>query len=68
MQRDKPLAFYSRTLNATQKSHTMGEQDLLSVVEMLEEFRTLLFGQQIVVHTDHKTILHSVNLQNNRII
>ena len=67
MQKGKPLAFYSRTLNSAQKSYTTGEQELLSIVETLKEFRTLLFGQKIVVHTDHKNILYG-NLSNDRII
>ena len=67
MQKGKPLAFYSRTLNSAQKSYTTGEQELLSIVETLKEFRTLLFGQRIVVHTDHKNILYG-NLSNDRII
>lgn len=33
MQEGKPLAFYSRKLNAAQKRYTTGEQELLSVVE-----------------------------------
>ena len=55
IQKGEPLAFYSRTLNAAQKSHTTGEQELLSIVETLKEIWNMLFGQKIVVHTDQKT-------------
>ena len=44
----------------------MGEQELLSIVETLKEFRTLLWGQEIIVHTDHKNIIYG-NLTNDRI-
>ena len=67
MQDDKPLAFYSRKLNSAQKSYTTGEQELLSIVEVLKEFRTLLYGQEVIIHTDHKNILYG-NLANDRII
>jgi putative transposase len=59
MQNDKPIAFYSRKLNSAQKKYTTGEQELLSIVETLKEFRNILFGQQIVIHTDHRNILYN---------
>jgi hypothetical protein len=67
MQNDKPLAFYSRKLNSAQRRYTTGEQELLSIVEMLEEFRNILFGQRIVIHTDHQNILYN-KLSSDRII
>jgi len=65
-QEGRPLAFYSRKLNAAQKRYTTGEQELLSIVETLKEFRNILLGQRLVVHTDHKNILYG-NLANDRI-
>ena len=66
MQDDKPLAFYSRKLNGAQKRYTTGEQELLSIVETLKEFRNILLGQRIIVHTDHKNIVYG-KLSNDRI-
>lgn len=67
MQDNKPLAFYSRKLNSAQRNYTTGEQELLSIVETLKEFRNILLGQQIVVHTDHLNILQS-SLANSRVV
>jgi transposase InsO family protein len=65
-QNGKPLAFYSRKLNPAQQRYTTGEQELLGIVETLKEFRNILFGQKVIVHTDHKNILYG-NLSNDRI-
>jgi hypothetical protein len=58
MQNNKPIVFYSRKLNSAQQKYTTGEQELLSIVEMLKEFHNILLGQRIVIHTDHKNILY----------
>ena len=67
MQDRKPLAFYSRKMNPAQTRYTTGEQELLSIVETMKEFRDILLGHEVIVHTDHKNILYS-NLSNNRLI
>lgn len=66
MQEEKPIAFYSRKLNSAQRNYTTGEQELLSIVETLKEFRNILLGQELIVHTDHKNIIYG-NLSNSRI-
>jgi hypothetical protein len=55
MQEGKPLAFYSRKLNSAQTCYTTGEQELLSIVETMKEFRYILLGQQVIVNTDYLT-------------
>ena len=66
MQEGKPLAFYSRKLNKAQRNYTVGEQELLSIVETLKEFQNILFGQNLIIHTDHMNILYG-KLSNDRI-
>ncbi len=55
-QNGKPIAFYSRKLNPAQTRHTTTERELLSIVETLKEFRNILLGHKIIVHTDHQNL------------
>ena len=57
VQENKPLAFYSRKLNKSQRNCTVGEKESLSTVEVLKEFKNALLGQRLVAHTDHENIL-----------
>ena len=57
-QDDKPIAFYSRKLSPAQTRYTTTERELLSIVEVFKEFRNILLGQQLVVHTDHENLTY----------
>jgi transposase InsO family protein len=57
-QNGKPIAFYSRKLNDAQTRYTTTERELLSIVETLKEYRNILLGHEIEVHTDHKNLVY----------
>ena len=54
----KPIAFFSRKFNDAQTRYTTTEQELLAIVETLKNFRSMLLGQQLTVHTDHKNLTY----------
>ena len=52
-QKERPIAFFSWKLYAAQQKYSVTELELLSIIEMLKEFRGMLWGQRIKVYTDH---------------
>lgn len=66
-QRGNPLAFYSRKLNSAQMNYSVIELELLSIVEVLREFRGILLGRKIIIFTDHKN-LASANFKQGRVL
>ena len=56
-QNNRPLAFFSRKLTDTQKRYSVTKIELLAIVEALKEFKGMLWGQIIVVYTDHKNLM-----------
>eukprot|EP00804_Cyclotella_cryptica_P030413 CCRYP_008498-RA/>CCRYP_008498-RA protein AED:0.38 eAED:0.41 QI:0/0/0/1/1/0.5/2/0/381 len=56
-QNNRPIAFFSRKLSVCQQKYSVTEIELLAIVETLKEFKGMLWGQQIVVYTDHKNLM-----------
>ena len=66
-QEGKPIAFYSRRLTSAQEKYTTTERELLAIVETLKEFRNILLGQKIIVHTDHQNLTYK-NFNTDRVM
>ena len=52
----KPFDFYSIKITDSHKRYSVSEKELLIIVETLKEFRTVLFGKILRIHTDHNTL------------
>ena len=64
----RPLAFFSRKLTDTQKRYSVTNIELLAIFEALKEFKGMLWGQIIVVYTDHKNLMQqALGLTSDRV-
>ncbi|MFM8588489.1 MAG: RNase H-like domain-containing protein [Bacteroidota bacterium] len=67
-QSNRPLAFFSRKLSETQQKYSVTEIELLAIVETLKEFKGMLWGQQLVVYTDHQNLMRdALGLSSDRV-
>jgi hypothetical protein len=67
-QDNRPIAFFSRKLSGAQSKYTVTKLELLAIVETLKEFNLMLWGQRIIVYTDHKNLTRdSLGLTSDRV-
>ena len=55
-----PVAFWSRSLNAAERNYTVGEKELLAIIDCFVEWRHYLFSLEspFTVYTDHKNLTY----------
>ena len=58
VQEGKPLGFYTRKLNSAQLNYTVGEKELLGIVEGCKAFEGIIRGMDLTIHTDHLNLLY----------
>ena len=67
MQQGVLVTHWSGKLCDSQKNYTTIEKELLSIVCVLEEYKTMILGAHIDVYTDHKKMTFD-NLNSQRIV
>jgi hypothetical protein len=56
-QDNRPIAFFSWKISDTQHKYSVAKIELLAIVETLEEFKGMLWCQNIKVFTDHTNLM-----------
>ena len=54
---EKPIAFFSRVLNPTQRNYCTTRRELLAVICALQHFRHYLLNQKVILRTDHYSLM-----------
>lgn len=55
-QAERPIAFFSRTLNAAEQRHSSVEKEAYAIVESLRNWRHYLIGRHFEVLTDQRSV------------
>ena len=64
----RPIAFFSHKLTKAQQKYSVGKIELLAIIETLKEFKGMLWGQKLVVYTDHQNLIRdALGLNSDRV-
>ncbi|KFM64846.1 Retrotransposable element Tf2 protein type 2, partial [Stegodyphus mimosarum] len=55
-QNGQPVAFFSRTLNETQRNYSATERETLAVLASVQKFRVFFGSSPVTVYTDHAAV------------
>ena len=58
----KPIAYATRFLNRLKEKYNTNELELLAIVWALENFKYYLYGDKVILQTDHQTILSAIEI------
>ena len=61
---ERVIAYASRTLNRAEQNYCVTRREMLEIVNFLKHFRHYLYGQEILVRTDHGALRRMLNIKN----
>ena len=53
-----PIGYFARKFNSAQSKYTVTEKNILSIIEWLKYFCTIIYGHRVTTHTDHKNLTY----------
>ena len=56
MQKEQPVAYASRTLNAAERNYAQIEKEMLGIVYGLHKCNEYVYGKTVLVETEHKPL------------
>ena len=65
-QDNKTIALFSRRLSNPQRNYTSTEKELLAIVELLKQFRVILFGYEINLFLYHNNLVYVATLSESQ--
>ena len=60
-ERAQAVAYFSRTLTETQRNYSVVEQEALAVTEAVTFFRPFIYGMQVNVYCDQRSLIYLFN-------
>lgn len=60
---DRPIAFFSKTLNEAQRRYSTIERELLAIVEAVKAFRVYLYGRFFILYSDHRPLCYIFSMK-----
>lgn len=62
--KDRPIQYFSKTLNDAQTRYSTIEKELLAIILAVEAFRHYIYGREFLIVTDHKPLCFLFNHKN----
>jgi len=59
-----PISFFSRKLSHSERRYSTFDRELLALVLSIKHFNHYLLGSKFIVRTDHKPLLHIMDMKN----
>lgn len=60
---DRPIFFFSKTLNEAQRNYSTIHKELLAIVEAIKAFKVYLYGRFFVLITDHRPLCYLFSMK-----
>ncbi|XP_017473967.1 PREDICTED: uncharacterized protein K02A2.6-like [Rhagoletis zephyria] len=58
---ERPVAFYSRTLNKTERNYAQIDREAVAIIAGVKKFNDYLYGTRFTIVTDHRPLLGIFN-------